>query len=222
MKDKELEKAFNGYFEGVNTPDNITQDAKKQVKKRSAFLPALAKYGSIAASAVLVVAVSVVLLSRSNLFKVKSDNAPELLTYSSEQITTIEGDAYTLSKTNGALKFIENIACSKNAAVNNVEIASFENEETAHVRAEISMVTDTRYDAEVYVEFAEYSFAPLAEYQQGSSGYYHGISYKLIRTTDDSGELVCKLYAKKGEVKYYFNVKSSDSESYLKCLQLIL
>ena len=32
MKDDKLEKEFEEYFKGVNTPDNITGDAKKYVR----------------------------------------------------------------------------------------------------------------------------------------------------------------------------------------------
>ena len=222
MKDRELEKVFNGYFEGVNTPDNLTQDAKKQVKKRNAFLPAFAKYASVAASFVVVVAVGAVLLSRANLFNAGS-KAPELLTYADEQLTKTETTAYELSEIDNSLKFIEELAYSENAAVYRVERATFEDSTTAHVKAEFSLVTDTRYDAEIYVEFAEYAYAPLAEYTKGESGYYRGIDYNLICTTDEtSGELVTMLYAQKGGVKYYFTVLSSDSDSYKKCLELIL
>ena len=223
MKDKELEKAFNGYFEGVNTPDNLTQDAKKHVKKRSAFLPSFAKYASIAASVVLVVAVGAVLLSRANLFKADKGGEPTIQTYTADSISKTNANAYALTEIDGSLKFIENLAFSKNSEVTKVEMASFENNETAHVYAEISLVSNARYDAEVYVEFAEYTYAPLAEYRQGESGYYRGINYSLIRTTDEiSGELVNMLYAQKDGVKYYFRIQSSDSNSYQKCLQLIL
>lgn len=233
MKDEELEKAFNGYFEGVNTPDNLTQDAKKHVKKRSAFLPAFAKYVSIAASIILVCALGIVLFSRSNIFKAEnggeSDSQPALLTYSDEQITKSEIDAYALSQADDSpkfvqsLKFIQTLAYSQNAAVNALEIATFDDDKTAHVRADISLVSGARYDAEVYVEFAEYTYEPLTEYRLGDAGYYRGINYSLIRATDEqSGELVTMLYAQKGGVKYYFNVLSSDRDSYIKCLQLIL
>ncbi len=228
MKDEELEKAFHVYFEGINTPDNLTQDAKKHVKKRSAFLPAFAKYMSIAASLILVCALGIVLFSRANIFKADkpgnaSDSPSAVLTYSDYQISKSSLDAYTVSQVDDSLKFIQTLAYSENAAVNSVEIATFDDNKTAHVRADISFVSDARYDAEVYVEFAEYTYEPLTEYRLGESGYYRGINYSLIRATDEqSGELVTMLYAQKDGVKYYFNVTSSDYNSYKKCLQLIL
>ncbi|MDE7453696.1 MAG: hypothetical protein K2N22_04735 [Clostridia bacterium] len=224
MKDKELEKVFNGYFEGVNTPDNLTKDAKKHVKKRSAFLPALAKYGSVAAGAVLIVAVSVVLVSRANLFGPKeSGGAPAPLTYTDADISASEANAYALTEKYSSLKFLEELAYSRNAAVNSVEIAAFDDGKPAHARAEISVISNARYDAEVYVEFTDYVYEPLLEYAQGTSGYYRGINYTLTRTTDEAtGELATTLFAQKNGVKYYFNVLSSDRDSYIKCLQMIL
>ena len=224
MKDWELEKVFNGYFEGIDTPDNLTQDAKKHVKKRSAILPAFAKYASIAASFVAVVAVGAVLVSRANLFGANNaTRPPELLTYTDGQLTKNSANVYTLTEIDSSLKFIQDLALIKNASVNNVERAAFEDSATAHVYAEISLVTDTRYDAEIYVEFTEYTYAPLVEYTQGESGYYCGINYKLVCTTDEnSGELVTMLYARKENIKYYFTVLSSDSDSYIKFLQMIL
>lgn len=140
MKDEELEKAFNGYFEGVNTPDNLTQDAKKHVKNRSALLPNLAKYLSVAASFILVCAVGAVLFLRANLFRADkggnnaSDGPSALLTYSDEQISTESANAYTLSEVDDSpefikpLKFIRTLALSENAAVNYVKIATLDDD----------------------------------------------------------------------------------------------
>ena len=55
MKDKKLEELFNGYFDGIDTPDtSITENAKKFVKKPS-VLPRFAKIATVAASAALCV-----------------------------------------------------------------------------------------------------------------------------------------------------------------------
>ncbi len=39
MKDDKLEKEFEEYFKGVNTPDNITGDAKKYVRTEKRAMP---------------------------------------------------------------------------------------------------------------------------------------------------------------------------------------
>ena len=37
MKDQRLEKEFEEYFKGINTPDDITEGAKKYVKPKNKF-----------------------------------------------------------------------------------------------------------------------------------------------------------------------------------------
>ena len=66
MKDNRLEKEFDEYFEGVNISDDITADAKKSVKVKRITMPKFAKYLSIAASIVLVFAVSLTVMLKND------------------------------------------------------------------------------------------------------------------------------------------------------------
>ena len=47
MKDKRLEKEFGEYFKGVQTPEGITDGAKKYVKPKRTFLPKFIKYSAV-------------------------------------------------------------------------------------------------------------------------------------------------------------------------------
>ena len=80
MKDDRLEKEFEEYFKGVNIPDDITGDAKKSVKPRRKISPKFVKFASIAASIVLVFAVSLTVILKTDFNKVSdkvtsSDNS---------------------------------------------------------------------------------------------------------------------------------------------------
>ena len=66
MKDNRLENEFEEYFHGVNIPNDITADAKKSVKPKSTVLPKVVKFASIAASIVLVFAISLTVMFSAN------------------------------------------------------------------------------------------------------------------------------------------------------------
>ena len=86
MKDKKLEEEFDEYFKGVNISADITADAKKSVKAKRNIMPKIVKFASIAASIVLVFAVSLAVILRTDFNKV-SDNNP-----SSGNTSDNEGD----------------------------------------------------------------------------------------------------------------------------------
>lgn len=65
MKDDRLEKEFDEYFKGVSTTNDVTADAKKFVKKRK-VMPKFVKFASIAASFVLVFAVALTVILKSD------------------------------------------------------------------------------------------------------------------------------------------------------------
>ncbi len=228
MKDKKLEEQFNGYFEGVNTPDiSITEDAKKYVRKPSR-LPRLAKIASIAAGVVIcVTATALISVNIAN----KSDggsmpppesSAPAIRNeyYGDGELVTVGVNAFNLSEINRSLKFIEKLSLASNAAVT-ADKSDFSNGDLALVHAKASYVNGVRYDADIYVEFTEKVYSPLSEFTKGEEGSYLGTKYLLTREISDNGEPVNKLFVERGGVKYYFNVQSSDYDSYLKCLQLL-
>lgn len=234
MKDKRLEEQFRGYFEGVEIPElpnNIVADAKKSVKRRDTRLPRFAKIASIAASFVLVFAVAAVLIARADFSVVLPDGAHGGSTGSSPSASTYgdnallepkQIDAYTLSSVDNNLKFIENLAYRTNADVETVETSQFKDGKTAFTYAKVTLISGARYDAEIYVEYAEQTYEPLKSYTEGASGNYRGLKYKLTKETAENGEPVNKLLVEKDGVKYYFYVQSSDENSYTKCLELLL
>lgn len=237
MKDKRLEEQFKGYFEGVDIPElpnNIVADAKKSAKKRDTRLPRFAKIASIAASFVLVFAVAAVLIARTDFTVVQpeggnqtgSAGAPSTAsTYTVSELRYDVEDVYALSADDDnykSLKFLKNLAYKSNADVKEFSTARFEDERTAHVKAEVTIISGARYDATVYVEFAEETFDDIKDYSEGAKGTYRGLSYRLTRETAENGEPVNKLYVEKDGAKYYFNVRSSDKNSYIRCLELLL
>ena len=240
MKDKRIEEQFKEYFEGVDLPElpnDIVADAKKSVKRRDTRLPRFAKFASIAASFVLVFAVAAVLIARSDFSAVQpgddsanstpppSNTAPSEpsapSTYAVSELRFDEENAYTLSKVDKSLTFIENLAYTRNAEVCGVYTSHFADEEIAFVYAEVTLVSGTRYDAQIFVEYSEQTFEPLKDYSGGAAGKYRGISYYITKGVAENGEPFNKLLAEKGGVKYYFNIQSSDENSYLKCLELL-
>ena len=234
MKDKRLEEQFKGYFDGVEIPElpnNIVADAKKSVKRRDTRLPRFAKIASIAASFVLVFAVAAVLIARADFSVVQPDSpnqggaagAPSASTYTASELRFDEENAYTLSKVDKSLTFIENLAYKSNAEVTGAYTSHFANEETAFAYAEVTLISGARYDAQIFVEYTEQTFEPLKDYANYSAGTYRGVSYRLNNDElADNGEPVNKLYIETNGVKYYFTVQSSDKNSYKKCIDLLL
>lgn len=234
MKDKRLEEQFKEYFEGVTPPElpnNIVADAKKSVKRRDSRLPRFAKIASIAASFVLVFAVAAVLIARADFSAIVPDHSEDsssggsadIRTYAvSELVSPKEENAYALSSVDSSLKFIETLAYMNNAEVTKVETVNFTDGKMAFTRAEATYVASARYDMQIFVEFSDKTFEPLKEYSEGTAGNYRGITYYLTQEVAENGEPVNKLLAVKGGVKYYFTVQSSDENSHIKCLEMLL
>lgn len=227
MKDERLEQQFKEYFDGVDVPElpnNIVADAKKSVKRRESRLPRFAKIASIAASFVLVFAVAAVVIARTDFsaFAPDAPGASQIKTYGVADVEHTERSAYELSSFDKSLKFVENLAYLPQADVKTAVTYNFAGGEKAFAYAEVTLISGARYDAEIYVEFAQDTFEPLKDYAGGTSGTYLGISYRLTKEIADNGEPVNKLLVERGGVKYYFNVQSSDENSYLKCIELLL
>lgn len=236
MKDKRLEEQFKEYFKGVEIPElpnNIVADAKKSVKRRERILPRVAKIASVAASFALVFAVAIVILTKTDFSAMPPANGgdetgssgkPVIRTYDDSALTAPKQEnAYALSAVDKKLKFIENFAYAANAEVKSAQTYYFaESGKLAHAKAEVTYISGVRYDAEIYVEFAEDTYSPLVAYSDGISGTYGGLSYRLIKEVAENGEPANKLFVEKDGVKYYFNVQSSDENSYIKCIGLLL
>ena len=229
MKDDMLEKEFEEYFKGVNTPNDITADAKKYVKPKNKILPKFVKFASIAASFVLVAAIALTIALRAD-FK-KTENTPPDASapsgfsfYTDGDLDTERANPYSLSSLDRALKFIETFAFADHASINNCE-AGYKENELALVKADVSIINGLyRDDTKVYVEFTDENliYGELADYYDGKKGTYRGAQYYLTETTAENGELQFKLHVSYRGVKYYFDVHSSDKKAYEKYLNLIV
>lgn len=241
MKDERLEKEFEEYFKGVNTPGNIIGDAKNLVRRRRKVLPKFVKFASIAASVVLVFAVALTIVLKSDFNRGDSSappaadssqgNSPNGVPdnngfkyYTDAQLSTRIADAYSISSLNKSLKFIENFAIASNASVNSCE-AGYTDGKLTLAKANVSILSGlSRDETTVYVEFTEEKlvYDGLADYYKGSKSYYRGAEYYLTRTTAENGEPNFKLHVSYRGVKYYFDVISSDVRAYEKYLDLII
>ncbi len=239
MKDERLEKEFGEYFKGVNTPGNITGDAKSFVKPKRKALPKFVKFASCAASLLLVFAVALTVVLKTDLFKAGSapgdgntsqgepsapDGNGELKYYTDAELSTKTENAYSISSLNSNLKFIENFAIASNASVNLCE-AGYSDGKLMLAKAEISLISGlTRDETRIYVEFTDKNliYGELADYYKGSKSYYRGAEYYLTETTAENGEPNFKLHVAYRGVKYYFDVISPDKKAYQKYLDLIV
>lgn len=224
MKDQRLEKEFGEYFKGVNTPDDITADAKKYVKPGTSFMPKFLKFASVAASCVLVVTVAVLLLTRDS-FKndsPSSDVAESAPLYYDADITAVDADAYSLPN-KPSFKFITRLASYGGAHVSDC-VTYYSENELVLFNAEVEMLYGlNRYDAEMYIEFTpDKTYAPLKDYTEGEKSYYRGAEYYVTQTVADNGEPEFKLYVSYNGLKCYFDITSSDEQAYMKYLEIVV
>lgn len=228
MKDDKLEKEFGEYFKNVNTPDNITGDAKKYVKPKNAFLPKFVKFASVAASFALVFAVAVTLFIRS--YKKPSDETETPLpdaqytVYTDKELTTETASAYSISQIDKSLKFIENFAIASNANVSLCEV-KYNGGKLALAVADINVIDGfTRDETRIYVEFTEEKviYDGLTQYFDGEIKNYLGAEYYLTESVADNGEPNFKLHVNYAGLKYYFDVTSSDETAYIRYLDLVV
>lgn len=223
MKDKKLEEQFNGYFEGINPPENLAEDAKKYVKAPSR-LPRFAKFASIAASVVLVVTAAILIIL--NPFaatlpdgEIQEPDTSDPALYYEKDISLSRVNGYSLGTIDPALKFLESFAYASNADLR-AERAVFDGGETAFIRAEILQVAGARYETEIFVDFSGKIYEPLSAYTEGEQFYYGGVPYRLTRS-EVNGEPNGKVYFQKDGLNYFISVTSSDTSAHLKYLDII-
>ncbi len=235
MKDERLEKEFGEYFEGVSAPDNIIGDAKNLVRPRRKILPKFVKFASLAASFVLVFAVALTIVLKTDFSRDETGQPPSGSTpgtlpddgfkyYTDAELSTISANAYSLSSLNKSLQFIENFAIASNASVNSCETAYTDGKLTL-AKATVSVLNGfSRDETEVFVEFTEKNliYGELADYYQGSKRTYRGAEYYLTQSVAENGEPNFKLNVLYMGVKYYFDVTSSDETAYQRYLDLII
>ncbi len=221
MKDDKLEKEFEEYFKGANTPNGITADAKKYVKPKTAFLPKFVKLASVAASFALVFAVAVAIVLKRNVDSVPTE--PQVGYYTDADLDLQKTSAYAVYDLHPSLAFIQNLAVSSNASVDGCT-AGYRDGKLTLVKADVNLLANLcRDETTVYVEFTDETavYAELADYADGSKGSYGGINYYLTSGTAENGEPRYRLHAYYGGVKYYFDVRSTDRNAYEKYLRMI-
>lgn len=232
MKDKRLEQEFDEYFKGVSTPNDITADAKRYVKPKNSFMPRFLKFASVAASCILVVTLAVIAVT--NRFQPpapptnEGNSAPDgsagvsIPLYYENELTAVEADAYSLPD-NSCFKFITKLAYAGNASVSNC-VTYYSGEKLVLFNAEVNMLNAlTRYDTNVYIEFEKDKvYAPLKDYSEGEKKSYRGAEYYVTQTTADNGEPQFKLCVSYKGVKYYFDIISTDTQAYLKYLEIVV
>lgn len=214
MKDDKLEKEFEEYFKGINTPDDITEGAKKYVKPKNKFSPWFLKLAPVAASLVIVCAVTIT-------FAVRGADRPTAPAY------TFYTDA-ELQKTENAdlislVPFLKNFELADNAIIKGYEI-SYNASGLALIKADVSVQNGLhRDDTEIYVEFTEPNliYDGLAEYYDGAAENYRGAVYYLTRGIADNGEPEYKLQTNFNGVKYYFCVTSTEENAHIKYLEMV-
>lgn len=232
MKDEKLEKQFEEYFHGVKIPDDITADAKKHVKSKSTVMPTFLKFASVAASFVLVLTATLLIVFNTRSAPPVNDDlnggdasngVVPFIPYGDEQLSFSRADAYTISEINPSLKFIGAWAFD-GGSVENCS-AGYLNGELALVKAEVSLIYGfSRHDTEVFVEFTDENtvYSPLKDYADGIKGNYKGVDYYTTSETAENGEPMYKLHFTYNRIKYYFNIASLDEYAYFKYLQTII
>ena len=240
MKDDNLEKEFEEYFKGVNTPDDITRDAKKFVKPKRNLMPKIVKFASVAASFLLVFAVTLTFIFKTD-FNKTDNNTPDnnnpgqipdisdpdeigFKFYADGDLETRETNAYSVSSLNKALRFIENFAIADNANVEKCQ-AGYKDGRLTLVKADINLLHGlSRDETSIFVEFTDEKliYKELAGYYDGNIYSYRNLNYYLTEETGENGEPEFKLHISYKGVKHYFNVRSSDKKAYEKYLDLVL
>lgn len=231
MDDKRLQNEFDGYFEGVNLPRNITADAKAQVKSRKRDIRKwFLRLAPVAAAFIFIVAASVAFVNRLSPFNGEngsdkfngSDSADNdkdngantgYSYYTIDELTAKHLDPYSAINING-LGFAENLANAPNSNVNLT--AFYKSENLVLAQAEISILHNGyRHDAVLYVEYTDeyYCFEDLKDYITGEELPYRG--YDLIfNTSFDEGENVYTVYTYAGGVKYYLYLMTAEPNGY--------
>lgn len=218
MKDEQLEKQFDEYFKGLEQPQNITADAKRQVKKGGRKGAKFVKFASVAACLLLVGTVTVFALR--NLFPaqpINPDGPAE--TYSLSSLTAVSADVYADAKS-PALLPVYKITCADNAQV--VGYTTYrEDGKTVIVRADIVVLKDgRRQDAVMYIDLSDKICEELKFIDGGETKSYYSVDYRYLMTYDN-GEPVTNFSVTANQAKYYVSVKSTDTSAYKDYLNVI-
>ncbi len=225
MKDKRLEKEFGEYFKGVQTPEGITDGAKKYVKPKRTFLPKFIKYSAVTASCIAI-AVSAVFFARGlqNRFPAGDSSPappPQYEIFGDGDLSSVKTDAYSLPDSEN-LKIIKKFALMPNAQVENCS-AGYLGGELALFTAQINFIYNLRrYEAQVFIEFdSSVLYSPLEEYLTGEKNVYRGMEYRITQTTAQNGEPEYRLCTVRGNARYCMDIISSAPDAYIAFLEII-
>lgn len=216
MDDKRLQTEFDGYFKGASLPENMTADAKAQVKPRKRDIRKwFLRLAPVAAALVFIVAALVTnRFSPSGNDQGADPNASANYSYYTiEALTDRYIDPYSAADIKG-LEFAPKLANKPNSDINLT--AFYENDNITLAKAEISFLHNGyRHDAVMYVEYTDkyYCYEELRDYLTGNERYYRGYNYVLNKAYDE-GEDVYMVYFSTGGVKYYLSVMTSERDGY--------
>ncbi len=225
MKDDKLEQQFKEYFNGVETPKNITGDAKKHVPEKRSALPRFVKFASVAASFVIVFAATLAVILRGNFPSgpVPDETDTPFTYYDAAELVRRDENAYSAAETHSSLKFIQKLAVG-NAAVGDCA-AYYDGENLTLYEASVSLINGLyRHDTRVYVEFTQprLVYSEVGDFYDGEKFSRGGAEYYITQDFADNGEPEYKLCILNGGVKYYFRILSADRAACEKYINMIL
>lgn len=234
-----MQTEFDEYFEGVELPQNLTADAKAQVKPRKnrAGLKWFLRLAPVAVAIALVIAAAAMFFPSFSAGGNMSGAAPggnqsagesnpgegpgegDNPFYSLAELKASRENPYSSSL--AGMGFAKTLALASNAAV---ELTAYYGDGKIRVaRADISLVNGQyRHDAVIYAEYADgnMQLGDFIDYTYGAERYFRGQRYNV--TADyDGGEEIYKIYIAAGGIKYYLSVETSESDGYLLYLQLL-
>lgn len=222
MDDKRLQTEFDEYFKGAQLPENITADAKAQVKQRKGqSLKWFFRLAPVAAAFAIIIAVTIVFYGRFNAPADGPEGAepPAYSYYSASSLTAENINPYESAPQ--GLEFIGNLIEKRNSSV---EVCAYYSDgELTLAQADVSLLQGGyRYDATIFVEYTdEYCcYEELQDYLSGETINRAGRSY-ILNTDYDEGEKVYKVYFKNGNIKYYLYVMTAAENGYLKILDIL-
>ncbi|MDE6373526.1 MAG: hypothetical protein K2L72_03415, partial [Clostridia bacterium] len=224
-KDKDLERAFDEYFDAGKAPDLSVTDGAKNLIRHPKRISAPIRRALIAAACAASVFVSGaglyffpatvgniadVIIGDNQAGSVQPPSVSVIEYYGAENLSESAIDVFADGAPAG-LDFVKKLEFAKNYSVNSVNGYSADGD-LAYVKAEFSAVVNAaRHDAVVYAEYTETNSVCeiFEEYYDGERSYYGGYGY-LCFYTEENGEPVRKLTLERDGVKYYVSVTSTD------------
>lgn len=223
-KDDMLEKKFSEYFDSVDLPDGVTDDAKQYMrnrgKPRRKFSFAV-KLASLFACAVIVTVGAVEIGMSVNQQRI--NNANTTVYYDDVNLNKTVAEANTLAQ-DERLNFLDTFIDADNMTMNCMTYRSTDNGELLLVKTELQLLTgNSREDTVIYAELSDNKFyAPLKEYRNLSAvatSYNYEYSYTSSIT---NGEYTTKAYLEINGTRYYIQTRSHEKDTHLKYISILI